>query len=64
MSWYTYGAIVDEAIGFARDEASRPPTACPNDGEPLRTGPDGELYCPYDGWRPNGSTVAADVFGR
>lgn len=27
------------------------PVACPNDGEPLRTGPDGILFCPYDGWQ-------------
>jgi uncharacterized Zn finger protein (UPF0148 family) len=25
---------------------------CPNDGEPLREGPHGELYCPFDGYRP------------
>lgn len=28
------------------------PQACPNDGEPLRAGPDGRPYCPFDGWRP------------
>jgi uncharacterized Zn finger protein (UPF0148 family) len=26
---------------------------CPNDGEPLREGPDGQLYCPFDGYRPD-----------
>jgi hypothetical protein len=30
----------------------QPETACPNDGEPLRTGPRGVLYCPFDGYRP------------
>lgn len=31
-----------------------PPTACPNDGEPLLPGPPsnaGIYYCPYDGWQ-------------
>lgn len=27
---------------------------CPNDGEPLKQGPHGEFYCPYDGYRPDG----------
>lgn len=30
------------------------PVACPNDGEPLRSGPpeaEGILYCPFDGWQ-------------
>lgn len=26
--------------------------ACPNDGTLYRTGPNGELYCPFDGFRP------------
>ncbi len=25
---------------------------CPNDGETLQQGPDGRLFCPFDGWRP------------
>lgn len=29
---------------------SRPPVACPNDGEPLIEDPDGRLHCPFDGW--------------
>jgi hypothetical protein len=31
------------------------PQACPNDGEPLRDGPDGFPHCPFDGWRPDGA---------
>lgn len=30
------------------------PTACPNDGTPLKQGPPdspGVLYCPHDGWQ-------------
>lgn len=49
--WYGFLSIVEEAIQIQRDELSRPPTACPNDGEPLQTGPDGRLYCKFDGWR-------------
>lgn len=29
-----------------------PIRACPRDGEPLDTGPDGALFCPWDGWTP------------
>lgn len=28
---------------------------CPNDGEPLRQGPRGGWYCPFDGYRPDGA---------
>jgi hypothetical protein len=38
-----------------RDDERDNPTACPNDGEPLRDGPDGFLHCPFDGWRPAGA---------
>ena len=33
---------------------AQPPVACPNDGEPLETGPRGELHCRFDGWTWNG----------
>lgn len=55
-SWHGLLAIIQEARQMRREddaESSRPAT-CPNDGEPLLTGPRGELYCPYDGWRPGG----------
>jgi hypothetical protein len=26
--------------------------SCPNDGTPYETGPDGELHCRFDGYRP------------
>lgn len=42
--------IAREAAAYARDDAT--PVACPHDGEPLKTGPGGVKYCPYDGWRP------------
>ncbi len=52
MSWEQYLAIVKEGISEAQAELNSPPQACPNDGEPLRSGPNGQLFCPFDGW-PN-----------
>lgn len=51
MSWYQLLSIFKEASDLKRDEESRPPEACPNDGEPLTAGPDGELFCKYDGYQ-------------
>lgn len=49
MSWEQLISIYKEAREIAREEATT--AACPNDGEPLREGPNG-LYCPFDGWIP------------
>lgn len=54
MSWQQLAAIAREAADEAAAERARPPVACPNDGEPLQTGPHGELFCPFDGWRWDG----------
>lgn len=51
--WFGLLDIVAEAKQIEQDERSRPPQACPNDGEPLQAGPNGELHCPYDGWKSN-----------
>ncbi|PXY27431.1 hypothetical protein [Prauserella muralis] len=59
MSWEQLLDIYTEAADGARAERETPPQACPNDGEPLRTGPDGELYCPFDGWRPDGLYIGS-----
>ncbi|MGW6502963.1 hypothetical protein [Nonomuraea angiospora] len=50
--WYGLLDILREAADERRAERERPPAACPNDGEPLLQGPRGELYCPFDGFRP------------
>lgn len=52
-SWYALLDISREYRERLAEERTAEPVACPNDGEPLRTGPRGELYCPYDGWRPS-----------
>lgn len=54
MAWEQLRDIAVEAADEAAAERARPPQACPHDGEPLRTGPDGALFCPFDGWRPEG----------
>lgn len=51
--WYGLLSIRKEAEQWAAYEQSQPPVACPHDGEPLRVGPSGVMYCPFDGWRPD-----------
>lgn len=48
MSWEQLLDIAAEAREIARDEATRPPVACPNDGEPLQER-DGVRNCPFCG---------------
>jgi hypothetical protein len=38
-------SIVTEAVGYQERERTDPPLACPFDGEPLRSSPDGGLFC-------------------
>lgn len=51
-SWYSLLSIREDARAEVAYEAAAYPVACPNDGEPLIVGPDGQKFCPYDGWRP------------
>lgn len=51
--WDLYSTLAEQAqyIDYYK---SAMPTACPNDGEPLRPGPPNggaTLYCPFDGWQ-------------
>ena len=52
MSWDQLYDIFVEAKNEKKEEELAGPSACPNDGTPLESGPDNELFCPYDGWRP------------
>lgn len=52
--WYGLVSINREIADRFRQEQNDRPTACPHDGEPLTTGPHGELFCPFDGWRWTG----------
>lgn len=54
MAWEQLLDIYREAAQEAAAEASRPPVDCPNDGTALQAGPDGVLFCPFDGWRWGG----------
>ena len=50
MSWEQLLSIAREAADELRAERTRPPIACPNDGEPLVSGPNGTLHCRFDGY--------------
>lgn len=53
MGWEQLLDIAREAADLAAQEAASPPVACPQDGEPLLTGPNGVLYCRFCGWTHN-----------
>ncbi len=55
MPWSQLIAIREEQVQTVLAEIGAQPVACPNDGEPLREGPDGELFCPFDGWPNEGA---------
>jgi hypothetical protein len=55
MSWEQLISIIEDSAEEASTDASTPPVACPNDGEPLSTGPRGELFCRWDGYRYEGT---------
>lgn len=56
-SWWGLDTVFKQSRQEFEAFVSRPPMACPDDGEPLRTPPvtpsgSGiELYCPYCGWQ-------------
>lgn len=52
MSWEQWLSVIEEAKDLQTQELSAPPVCCPNDATPLIQGPDGQLWCPFDGW-PN-----------
>lgn len=50
MSWDQLRSILAENREWRLAEESAPPESCPNDGEPLTEGPNGELHCRHDGY--------------
>lgn len=56
-NWYQLLSIVREGMGYVQIEPQIRLMACPNDGEPYSQGPDGALFCRYDGFRPDGTYV-------
>lgn len=50
MSWDTLLSILKSNAQDVQQQLLDPPIACPNDGTPLESGPNGTLHCPFDGW--------------
>jgi hypothetical protein len=61
VSWEQLISIRDAAIEEGRADREEPPAACPNDGEPLRAGPNGVLFCISDGWQWPRDAMLSDV---
>lgn len=49
MAWRQILTIIDEAREIDRQDAMGPPSVCPYDLVPLRSTPDGKLFCPWAG---------------
>lgn len=49
MAWEQLTAMIQEAQDIVQKDKSTAPTSCPNDYTALREGPNGKLYCPWDG---------------
>lgn len=54
MSWFQLLDIIKQAKDPQQRGDDIEAGVCPNDGEPLSVGPRGELFCKFDGFRPNG----------
>jgi hypothetical protein len=57
--WYGVASIMEQQRQIIDEYYHLDPVACPHDGTPLRGGPNGELYCPFDGWQWDGSPASA-----
>lgn len=57
MPWEQLQAIYETAAAEQEAADATAPVACPNDGEPLEGGPDGELHCRFDGWIWDGQPI-------
>lgn len=61
MSWEQLISINEQNAQEVRSFTDAPPVACPNDGEPLSTGPDGQLFCPCGDWREGYSRIPVNA---
>lgn len=57
MSWEQVQAIVAAARQEWEQNRKGPPAACPLCGTPLSSGPEGELFCVFEGWTWDGGPV-------
>lgn len=51
MAWEQLLDIAREAAEERRAREAQAPEACPNDGQPLTSGPGGVLFCEFDGYQ-------------
>lgn len=51
MAWETLRNLIEEQAEIEAVERSGVPTSCASCYTPLREGPDGGLFCPWDGVR-------------
>lgn len=49
MAWEQLTGMIREALDIDQKDRSTPPTSCPNDYTALVAGPDGTMFCPWDG---------------
>ena len=49
-SWWSLKAILDDNRRHIAEDLSRQPVTCPRCSEPLKSGPGGVRWCPFDGW--------------
>lgn len=49
MAWDELLGFLQEARDIDQQDRSTAPTSCPVDNTALREGPDGVLFCPWDG---------------
>lgn len=57
MSWEQLISISKQNAQEVQSWHSQRRVACPNDGEPLSVGPDGQLFCPCGDWRESDSAA-------
>lgn len=55
MSWYQLLTIRQQQRDDVNEWLDSEPQACPKCGTPLRTDPEGNLRCGFDGWTWDGT---------